>query len=521
MPYAHVFIKLIIRLCIYENDDLVRFVAILLSLTAPLAGAVIRGIVTEAFTGNPLARTLIQIEPIGGTPGAARSVRAGERGSFEFGSLAAGGWILKATRPGFLPLENGQRRWNSAGFPLTVAQDEAPFVSLRMQRFGAISGAVRDENDIGIAGFEVTAWRASQPPSLAARAVSDDRGIYRISGLEPGSYLVRSAAHTEDELQFIPTFASSTIERESAHTVEVFADEEARGRDVRPLQGKLFRLAGVVAGQFPPETTEVTVTLASEMGREVRHGAAFRFEGLAPGEYELYVEARELPPGARIYGAYTKMTISRDTERFVLAAHEVRDTRFTFSPDNGRGKPPGQLYGRRMDLAGVGEAQPIAIANGYATLFPGRWELLLTPEAGYYVAFFAGGVYSPARKRRPDGWNEVLIESFALLRYTLSGGGATIAGVVKQAGDPVVGAPVFLEAWDPATRTRLTELRRTYSGLHGEWSFETIPPGTYRVCSTFEYGNPDSAAFDLIGAESLQADPRSGITRDLELYGSR
>ena len=500
-----------------------RFAAIIVSLAlaVPSGAAVIRGSVTEALTGSPLARTLIQNEPIPGTPGAAQSVRAGERGQFEFGALAAGGWVLKATRPGFLPIENGQRRWNSAGFPLIVAADDAPFVSLRMQRFGAVLGTVRDENEIGIADFDVTAWRTTQPPRLVARGKTDDRGIYRISGLEPGTYVIRSAAHTEDELQFIPTFAPATLQLETAHPVQVFVDEEARGIDVRPLRGKLFRLSGAVGGQIPPEVTDIAVTLASEMGREVKHGPVFRFEGLAPGEYELCAEAHEDPPGGRIYGAYTRLTISKDTDDYVLAAHEVRETTFAFKPDNGRGKPPGRLLGRRKDLAGVGETKPIEINFGRAVIAPGGWELLFQPQSGYYVASFGGGAYGTAQRRRADGWNEVLIQGLTLLRYTLSGGGAKLAGVVKQGGETVVGAPVFLEAWDPLTRLRLADLRITHSGLHGEFSFDGLPPGAWRICSTFEYGNPDGAAFDLMNAQDLQADANQGVARDLELYGSR
>ena len=216
-----------------------RFAAIIVSLAlaVPSGAAVIRGSVTEALTGSPLARTLIQIEPIPGTPGAAQSVRAGERGQFEFGALAAGGWVLKATRPGFLPIENGQRRWNSAGFPLIVAADDAPFVSLRMQRFGAVLGTVRDENEIGIADFDVTAWRTTQPPRLVARGKTDDRGIYRISGLEPGTYVIRSAAHTEDELQFIPTFAPATLQLETAQQPgQLIVDNESTS----PVQNEML-----------------------------------------------------------------------------------------------------------------------------------------------------------------------------------------------------------------------------------------------------------------------------------------
>lgn len=246
---------------------------------------------------------------------------------------------------------------------------------------------MRDENEIGIADYEVTAWRTSQPLQLVGRGKADDRGVYRISGLEPGTYAIRSAAHTEDEIQFLPTFASSTAQLENARPVDVFADEEARGVDVRPLRGRLFRLSGFVAGQLSPLVTDAVVTLASEMGREVKHGLLFRFEGLAPGGYELYAEAHEDPPGARIYGAYTRITISKDIDGYVLAAQELRETMFTFSPDNGRGKPPGQLFGRRKDLAGVGPVMKIEVVDGRATMAPGRWELLFAPQTGYYVVF--------------------------------------------------------------------------------------------------------------------------------------
>jgi hypothetical protein len=68
---------------------------------------------------------------------------------------------------------------------------------------------------------------------------------------------------------------------------------------------------------------------------------------------------------------------------------------------------------------------------------------------------------------------------------------------------------------------RVGELRVTHTGLHGEWSFDGMPPGAYRVCATFEYANPDAAALDLMGAQALQADAHQSVTRDLELYGAQ
>ena len=191
-----------------------RIALLTILLITQLRGAVIRGIVTEALTGSPLARAVVQIQPIGGTPGSSNTVRTGDRGSFEFGGLAAGAWIVKASRPGYLPVENGQRRWNSSGFPLIVTVDDAPFINFRLQRTAAINGTVRDENEVGLRDFDVVAYRATQPPQIAARGKSDDRGVFRISGLEPGIYTVRSAAHSEEELNFIPTFAPATVQVE-------------------------------------------------------------------------------------------------------------------------------------------------------------------------------------------------------------------------------------------------------------------------------------------------------------------
>ncbi len=482
-----------------------------------MPGAVIRGIVTEALTGNPLARTLIQIEPITGTEGGSRSIRAGERGAFEFSGLAPGGWILKASRPGFLPMENGQRRWNSAGFALILATEDIQFVTLRLQRFAAIGGAVRDSNEIGVANFDVVAWKATQPPQIAARGKTDDRGIYRLSGLEPGQYFVRSGAHTEDELQFIPTFALSTVQIENARPVEVFADEEVRNFDLRPQLGKLFRLRGGVT----PGGPDMRVTLASEMGREERKGPFFEFNDLAPGEYELYAEGHGEPPDDKQYGGYTRFTLTRSIENYTFGLSEMKPSSFLFTPGNPRGKPPGQLFARRKDYAGVGKIDPVVVSEGMATMAPGRWELLFVPNAGNYVSSFSGAGYGRSQNRRPDGWNEVLIQNYSQIRFGLTGGGGTVTGVVKQSGTPVAGAAVFLEGYDPVTRTRTIEPRAVRAGLHGEFRFDTVPPGSYRICSTFEYVNPDAAAFELMGAMGIQVDPHQSVAHDLELFGAR
>jgi hypothetical protein len=175
-----------------------------------LQAAVIRGTVVEQPAGRALSRTVVTLQPVSGTPGELRSLRTNNLGQFEFDGLAAGAYVIRASRRGFMTIEYGQKQWNSAGIPLSVAAEASSFLNLRLPRYPGITGTVVDENDVGMPEMEVFAYRATQPPQLVAHAVSDDRGVYRISGLTPGTYLVRTAAWRGDAIDYLPTFSRET-----------------------------------------------------------------------------------------------------------------------------------------------------------------------------------------------------------------------------------------------------------------------------------------------------------------------
>lgn len=161
-------------------------------LAGALHAATVRGTVVENQTGNPLAHASVLLEPVPGSPGIRMTGRTNRYGLFEFGGTAPGTYILQATRTPFLTAYYGQKRWNSAGMPLTLTESETQFVTIRMMRFAAIAGTVVDENDVGQPVFEVAAYRNTIPLQRVAHATADERGAYRIYGLLPGSYVVRS-----------------------------------------------------------------------------------------------------------------------------------------------------------------------------------------------------------------------------------------------------------------------------------------------------------------------------------------
>jgi hypothetical protein len=497
-----------------------RLVLCLALAAAALPAAVIRGTVVENQSSKPLSRVTISLEPVSGTPAKPLTTRTDRYGAFEFDSLPAGAYLIKASRRGFRPTSYGQKNWNAAARPLAVATEASAVLTLRLPRYGAIEGTVLDENDVGVPQQAVVAYRATEPPQLASRGISDDRGIYRIPGLDPGTYLVRTAGNRDEDVQYFPTFSRESLRADEARTIEVSLDEDTRNMDVRPIVGRLVSLSGTVI-TMPPNLPS-NVTLVSDTGRQTVPGPTFQFNTLPPGNYELYAEAPENATLHAVYqAAYLQLQLDRDRLGLPLQLEPVRESRVELAPQPGN-LASGQLLVRRKDYAGVGAVQMAPLTTDRALLPPGRWELMLNPPPGFYVSGFSSPTARPsAANLRPDGWNEVFLNGFGLLQFTLSGGPGSVHGMVTAAGDAVAGAPVYLEAYDPVSRKRLTDLHSARTDLRGMYRFDGLAPGLYRVLATFEYDAPDSATLDLAGARTVQIEARSDLQMELDLYGER
>ena len=482
----------------------------------PAFAALIRGNVLENQTGKPLARASVALSPVPGTPGTAQSVRTNSYGVFTFESLPGGAYVIKASKQGFMPGEYGQKQWNSDGRPVFLANDGSESVTIRLVRYGAITGTVLDENDVGLAQHHVLAYRDARPPQLASRAIADDRGVFRIAGLEPGAYSVRTAAGDNDGVSYLPTFSRETQRAEEARVVQVYADEDSKSDGVRPAQGQLFTLSGTVlnvAAGVP-----VNVTLSSDTGRQTVEGTNFEFQSLAPGPYEVYAEAAENKRlNAPYQAAFAPINLSGHQE-LRLSMLPVRESQVEVTPAPADARSI-RLLARRKDLAGIWFTQVLPIVNGRALLPPGRWDLSLLPPSGFYVSAFSGVRSEP--NDRPDAWNEITINTFTQVRFSLSAGPGSLHGSVRVAGDVVPGAPVYLETYDPATKRRLTDLRTVRTDLSGAYRFDGLAPGIYRVLATFEFQSPDSADLDRALARQVGAAANQDLQMDLDLYEIR
>lgn len=480
--------------------------------------AVIRGVVLDRSTGRPLARSLVNLRPVDGVGGKPQSVRANRFGQFTF-SVSAGMYLLRATRNGFAPFQYGQRDWKSAGKPMSVEQDGSLYLDIRLRRYAAISGTVLDENEIGIADQKVVAYPATQPLRIASAATTDERGIYRIHGLEPGTYYVRTAAkQLEDGSGLLPTFHKETMAVDQSVTVDVDLDQQADDIDIRPLPGKLFRVYGKVLASPP---APVTISLISDVGRvQTKTAGAFAFEQVAPGNYQLIADGDDTLGRGKL-STYQEIVVDRDLE---LSVHVTswRETEFHMQDEKGNSVDPAnaKITARRKDLDGGGRPEVLKLANDRAALGPGRWEMSVVPPPGYYPVQLTGSYAGPeSQSTRADGWNEVYLRGSDAIAIKFSSRPASIHGVLSGPGhEPSPGAPVYLEAFDKSTRKRLAELRTIRTDLRGRYRFDGLAPGLYRILGTFEYENPDSETLEAAGGRSMELSEATDTAQDLDLY---
>jgi hypothetical protein len=225
-------------------------------------------------------------------------------GRFRTSNLDSGLYILNAMLPGFtlpeLPTDVTEFRYHRPG----------DSVSLTLVKGGVITGTVRDANGDPVIAVSVRAARVRDSMGRAAAGrfsgylperMTDDRGIYRIYGLPPGTYVVsagsgqRSFGNVSAYEGDAPTFFPSST-RDTAAEVPVRGGEEATGIDIRYRGERGRTISGTVTGFIETGMNSgvpILLRQASGGGYEsstfviagTRPG--FSFSGVSDGEYEL------------------------------------------------------------------------------------------------------------------------------------------------------------------------------------------------------------------------------------------
>lgn len=236
-----------------------------------------------------------------------RSATTDEEGNFQINGLATAAYLVRASLPGYvtmpLPGQTGEQQRIRVGESIT----------LHMLKGSAITGKVFNAQGEAIPGLSIVALRLrdetgrfGSPETFTRR--TDDRGVYRIFGLPPGSYLVYTngkdfgwSHNADDQANDAPTFHPSAT-RNTAVEVKLGNAEEASGIDIRYRGERGSRVSGKLLGalngfganiHLKNANGEVVATDWRSPGpKRPEDAVPFEIRGVADGEYELVAEVK-------------------------------------------------------------------------------------------------------------------------------------------------------------------------------------------------------------------------------------
>ncbi len=426
-------------------------------------------------------------------------------GQFLFTDLSAGMYLLRVERNGYARAEYGQRDYGEPGTPISL-DDQASFQAvIRLRKLGAISGDVVDTNGVGIPGVTVSAYRAAGRPRQVAAVRTDDRGVFRLAGLAPGPYLVRSSARRlEDGTDLMPTYFPDQASASRAEKLEVTLDGDTAGISLAPRTGDLAEVSGTFSA------TGTVLLISDLLVREARTqlGTSFHFDSVEPGEYSV-VALSENGQGA----GYQEVVVGSEDMVINLDRKPLPSLRLVCEVDSRSevNLDAVSFFFRRSE---IDDDNPYRLACGQSADFPpGHWQVAAVPPADLYVAAIldtgsGNDVYELLL--RPGESRE--------LRIRLSASPATIEGKVEtRDGVDAVGAPVYLRAISIELQRRIGGVRQTRAASDGIYRIPGLPPGRYEVLSSYLIGDPEADPWPAGYATVTELTEGERKTVDLEL----
>jgi hypothetical protein len=282
----------------------------------PATSAITGRVVSE---GQPVPGATVFVVAIGSASG--QRTGTDYDGNFKAAGLDAGAYRISASSPGYVSDV-------SPMIPNSPATYYRPgdSVTLGLIKGGVISGTVTNGAGEPVVNATVRAWRIRDPEGKPIQnafqsrdRATDDRGYYRLYGLQPGSYIVSAGGATQfggpvgtnAYVNDAPTFAPAST-RDTAVEIVVGSGQEATA-DIRYRGEPGHSISGRATGAQPPSPFLVSVRLTDVSGHATiggttaaRDDQAFQLNGVSDGDYEI-----------------SAITGSPNGETFVSAARRV------------------------------------------------------------------------------------------------------------------------------------------------------------------------------------------------------
>ncbi len=270
--------------------------------SAPTTGTIAGQVVTES--GQPLAAAAVTVRAYG-SAGQWRNTFTDAEGSFQVSGLDSTAYTVSASVPAYVTAPRDQ---DSIQSPYYRVGDS---VRLELMKGGVITGTVATAADEPVVAVRVRAYmirdQNGQPPRYGApfrERTTDDHGVYRIYGLNAGTYVVSAGGGGGFDVNpydsDTPTFAPSST-RDTAMEVNVRSGGEATNVDIRYRGEPGHTISGSAIDSTAATTPSgFTIFLSatssglsqwSDSSYQPPGSRGFSFYGVADGDYDLVAQS--------------------------------------------------------------------------------------------------------------------------------------------------------------------------------------------------------------------------------------
>lgn len=284
-----------------------------------------------------------------------RPVTSDADGQFQLTGLSPGAYTIAASALGYVLSDAGLQPFYRPG----------DNVALTLVKGGVITGKVTNSSGDPVVGAVVRAIKVRETDNKPLRTrgslmsevgsvnivlamlgpfKTDDRGIYRIYGLEAGYYQVAAGGRSEQSFDLSGSnaydrdaatyYPSSTID--TAAEVIVRAGEEAGNIDIRYRENRGHALSGTVSGSKGQEAVQVFLARASSGIAEAitivpltSKERGFAFDTVLDGEYSVTAFAGSGPMLGGTEGM--SMSVSR-LKRVTIRGSDVTGVELVLEP---------------------------------------------------------------------------------------------------------------------------------------------------------------------------------------------
>jgi protocatechuate 3,4-dioxygenase beta subunit len=341
-----------VRFCLRCLVLLTALVAVSPRIVAAVPGdARIVGHVICADTGQPARFATVTLQPVP-APNAkldldhlpsSSSTIAGDDGAYVFDSIQAGRYVIGAELQGYVSplvtasadrLKNDDPAAFSAVFhemtPVVVDASSTASADIRLERGAALSGTVSYDDGSPSIQATIELLRRTKDGSTHEVALSslellfsgmasiksNDLGQYRVAGLPPGDYILRTSlprppmtfsgitvgnirvTHTPETLSRLRLYSGNSFRMRDAKVIHVNGGEEITGLDIVFPLSTLHQVTAVLTSTSGSLPKESQVSLVYADNQEVLDTAevdadthmAF-FGGVPEGNYLLQVKS--------------------------------------------------------------------------------------------------------------------------------------------------------------------------------------------------------------------------------------